>query len=63
LIGQVRAGIARHPNDPRGAALVDGPAGASSEFRALWTHHHVRAFQPSPLHLDHPQSVSEDRGQ
>jgi hypothetical protein len=53
LIGQVRASLAKYPDDPTGPALVEKLCAASEQFRDLWGQHSVRAFQPSTVHVHH----------
>jgi hypothetical protein len=46
----------RHPDDPRGRALIDGLLAASPEFASLWAEHDV-AWRPGPERKTflHPQ--------
>ena len=48
--------MARHPEDPRGKALVDGLLAASPEFAALWAEHDVSwRAGTAPKTILHPQ--------
>jgi transcriptional regulator with XRE-family HTH domain len=51
LIGQVRASLAKYPDDDTGPVLVEKLCAASEQFRDLWNQHSVRAFQPSTVHV------------
>ncbi len=54
LIGQLRATIAGHPDDPRAAALIESLHDVSADFRSLWAEHPVVGFQSSGVRFDHP---------
>lgn len=52
----LRISMARHPDDPRGVALVDALLAESPEFAALWSEHDVSwRVGTEPKTLIHPQ--------
>lgn len=55
-VAALRIATARHPDDPRGRALVDGLLQASPEFALLWAAHDV-SWRPGiePKTFRHPQ--------
>jgi hypothetical protein len=53
LIGQLRASLAKYPDDDTGRVLVEKLCAASPDFRGLWREHFVRAFQPAVVHVRH----------
>ena len=55
-VAALRIGTARHPDDPRGWALVDRLLHASPEFASLWAEHDV-SWRPGvePKTFQHPQ--------
>ncbi|WP_211244452.1 helix-turn-helix transcriptional regulator [Actinospica robiniae] len=56
ILGQFRAAAARHPQDPRTAALISALHQASPEFTAMWSQHAIQAFSPKTKRFDHPRA-------
>ena len=56
ILGQFRAATARHPQDPRTAALISALHQASPEFTAMWSEHAIQAFTPKTKRFDHPHA-------
>ncbi|MES9521944.1 helix-turn-helix transcriptional regulator [Streptomyces capoamus] len=56
MLGQFRIAVGQHPDDPRTTALIDTLTRSSSQFRALWSEHPVRAFRPSMKRFRHPMA-------
>ncbi len=54
ILGQFRIAVGRQPDDPRTAALIETLTTSSSQFRALWSEHPVRAFRPTMKRFSHP---------
>jgi hypothetical protein len=54
LVGQLRKNIARYPNDPRGAELVDALRRADSRFNELWHEREIAQFTSSRKTIHHP---------
>jgi transcriptional regulator with XRE-family HTH domain len=55
LTGQLRSQAARHPNDPRGAELVEVLRATGRPFTDFWDEQHVERFHPSRKRFVHPQ--------
>ncbi|GAB3227725.1 helix-turn-helix transcriptional regulator [Glycomyces halotolerans] len=55
-VADVRAGLARNPNDASLRSLVDQLLRASPEFGAMWADHEVRVRNRTTKRIDHPDA-------
>jgi transcriptional regulator with XRE-family HTH domain len=55
LVGQLRTHVARYPDDPRGAALVQELTAVSPEFTNMWKAQSVARFSSSTVSMHHPR--------
>jgi transcriptional regulator with XRE-family HTH domain len=55
LLGQLRAHLARYPQDPRGPELVDSLRATGPRFAELWEEHEVRQFRAARKRMRHPR--------
>lgn len=55
VVGNLRAGLTRFPNDDRVAAVVDEISARSSVFAELWATHHVRPRTSEDKVFHHPR--------
>ncbi|MHA0289884.1 helix-turn-helix domain-containing protein [Mycobacterium sp. C3-094] len=56
VVGNLRAGLTRFPNDDRVAEVVDEISAQSSVFAELWATHHVRPRASEDKVFHHPQA-------
>jgi transcriptional regulator with XRE-family HTH domain len=54
MVGQFRAALARHPEDPRGPELIAALLDADNVFRSMWEEHSVAPFEGARKRLRHP---------
>ncbi|GAA0691369.1 helix-turn-helix transcriptional regulator [Kitasatospora atroaurantiaca] len=60
ILGQFRASVGQHPDDPRTNALIDALTATSPTFVAMWSEHPIQAFAPAMKQFRHPRAGRVD---
>jgi transcriptional regulator with XRE-family HTH domain len=55
LVGQLRIHVAKYPDDPRGAEIVQELTAVSPEFTRMWKAQSVARFSSSTVSMHHPR--------
>lgn len=56
VLGQFRATLARHPNDPRLNGIVADLSRVSAEFRTWWSEYPMQELQSPIVGVEHPEA-------